>query len=99
VTKRDTTLGYTGPTSSAPSKSVTLTADLVDEYGQAVAGKKVTFTLGSQTATGTTDAAGKASAVIKLTQKPGSYPASASLAPGAARSNDASDSDTFVIGK
>jgi hypothetical protein len=48
VNKRDTTLGYTGPLSSAPSKTVTVIATLVDKYGQPVVGKKVTFQLGSQ---------------------------------------------------
>src|SRR5262249_12373183 len=33
VTKRETTLGYTGVLSSAPSKAVALSATLVDEYG------------------------------------------------------------------
>jgi hypothetical protein len=42
--------------SSAPSKTIALTADLVDEYGQAGAGKKVNFALGAQTATGRSDA-------------------------------------------
>ena len=99
VTKRDTTLGYTGPLFSSPSKTVAVTADVVDEYGQPVAGKKVTFVLGSQTATGTTDSTGKATASIKLTQKPGSYPLSATFAAGDPKYNDAADSGTFVIGK
>jgi PKD domain/Bacterial Ig-like domain (group 1) len=99
VTKRDTTLGYTGPTYSAPSKTVTLTANLVDAYGQPVAGKKVTFALGAQTATGTTDASGKATADIKLTQKPGSYALSATFPTGDAKYSNASDSGSFVIGK
>jgi PKD domain len=99
VTKRDTTLGYTGPLSSGPSKSIALAADLVDEYGQAVAGKKVTFALGAQTATATTDAAGHASVSLKLTQKSGSYPFSATFAAGDAKYNGSSDSGTFVINK
>jgi hypothetical protein len=99
VTKRDTTLGYTGPLSSAPSKTIALTADLVDEYGQAVAGKKVTFALGAQTATGTTDANGHASVSIKLTQKSGSYTVSATFAAGDAKYNGSSDPGTFVINK
>jgi hypothetical protein len=100
VTKRDTTLGYTGPLSSAPSKTVAVSATLVDEYGQAVVGKKVTFQLGSQTAVGTTDSTGKASANIKLTLKPGSYPLSATFPTGDARYNAAGDTGlTFVIGK
>ena len=81
MTKRDTTLGYTGPLSSAPSKTVTLTANARRRVRPARRGKKVTFVLGTQTATGTTDATGKASANIKLTQKPGSYALSATFPP------------------
>jgi hypothetical protein len=100
VTKRDTTLGYTGPLFSAPSKTVTLTANLVDEYGQAVSGKKVTFQLGTQSAVGTTDASGKASANIKLVLKPGSYALNASFPAGDAKYNASGDAGlTFVIGK
>jgi PKD domain len=99
VSKRDTTLGYTGPLASAPSKTVAVTATLVDEYGQPVAGKKVTFQLGSQTAVGTTDSTGKASANIKLVLKPGSYALSATFAAGDAKYNASADTGlTFVIG-
>ena len=99
VTKRDTTLGYTGSLSSSPSKIVTLTANLVDEYGQGVAGKKVTFALGAQTITGTTDASGNVSVGLKLNQKSGSYPFSATFPAGDAKYNTSADSGTFVIGK
>lgn len=99
VTKRDTTLGYTGPLFSAPSKTVAVTATLVDEYGQPVVGKKVNFQLGSQTAVGTTDATGKASANVKLTLKPGSYALSATFPAGDAKYNASGDTGlTFVIG-
>jgi PKD domain len=99
VTKRDTTLGYTGPLYSAPSKTVTVKATLVDAYGQAVAGKKVSFQLGSQTAVGTTDSSGTASADIKLTQKPGTYPLSATFATGDAKYNASGDTGlSFIIG-
>jgi hypothetical protein len=99
VTKRDTTLGYTGVLTSAPSKVIALTANLVDEYGQPVAGKKVNFVLGAQTATGTTDASGQVSVNLKLTQKSGSYAFSATFPAGDAKYNESSDSGTFVIGK
>jgi hypothetical protein len=99
VTKRETTLGYTGPLSSPPSKTIALTANLVDEYGQPVIGAKVTFVLGSQTATGTTDAGGHVSVDVKLTQKSGSYAFSATFPAGDAKYDTSSDSGTFVIGK
>jgi len=99
VTKRETTLGYTGPLFSAPSKTVTATATLVDEYDQPVVGKKVTFQLGSQTAVGTTDSTGTASANIKLTLKPGSYALGATFAAGDAKYNASGDTGlTFVVG-
>ena len=99
VTRRDTTLGYTGPLSASPSKIITLTADLVDKYGEPVVGKKVNFVLGAQTATATTDTSGHASVNLKLTQKTGSYPLSATFPTGDAKYNGSSDSATFVIGK
>ena len=99
VTKRDTTLGYTGPLSSGPSKTVTLTANLVDEYGQGVPGRKVTFVLGTQSAVGTTGANGTVSVSFKLSQKPGSYPLTATFPVGDPKYNDSADSGTFVIGK
>ena len=40
VTVRDTTLGYTGSLSSSPSKTVALSANLVDEYGQPVVARR-----------------------------------------------------------
>jgi hypothetical protein len=99
VTKRDTTLGYTGTLYSAPSKTVTLTANLVDEYGQAVSGKKVTFQLGTQSAVATTDQNGNAAGNIKLTLKPGSYTLNALFPAGDARYNNSGDvGRTFVIG-
>jgi hypothetical protein len=99
VTKRDTTLGYTGPLASSPSKKVTLTATLVDEYGEGVPGRKVTFTLGSQAAIGTTDANGQVSVNFKITQKPGSYPLGVTFPAGDPRYHDSADAGTFVIGK
>ena len=99
VTKRDATLAYTGVLSSSPAKIVPLTASLIDEYGQPVVGKKVTFVLGAQSATGTTDANGLVSVSLKLTQKSGSYPFSATFASGDAKYNAAAASATFVIGK
>jgi hypothetical protein len=99
VTKRDTTLGYTGPLASNPSKTIALTATLVDEYGEPVSGRKVDFALGTQTAVGTTDASGNASVSLKLSQKPGSYPLTATFAAGDPKYNDSADSGTFVVGK
>ena len=76
VNKDATALTYTGPTSSKPSKSLTLSAALKDDSGDPVAGKTVSFTLGdlNDSCSGTTDATGVATCTIsKLDQKPGSY--------------------------
>jgi hypothetical protein len=79
VRMRGTTLSYTGALQSLPSKYVSLSASLVDEYGQPVVGRLVTFALmaedGSvlETATATTDAAGSAATTMLVKQKPGSY--------------------------
>ncbi len=97
VTKRGTTIGYTGPLSSLPSKSVTLTASLTDGYGQAVQGRSVHFTLGAQSADATTNASGIATVTIKLSQKKGSYPLGVSFA-GDSKYVSSSSSGTFVIG-
>lgn len=100
ITKRDTTLAYTGPLKAKPSKAATLVADLVDEYGQPVVGRKVTFLLGSQTAIGTTDAAGRATVSLKLDQKPGMYSLGVTFPAGDGKYHDSADTSlTFVIGK
>ena len=78
---------------------MTLTANLVDEYGEAVAGRKVTFVLGSQSAIGTTNASGLATVSFKLNQKPGSYLLTATFPAGDPKYTDSADSGTFVIGK
>jgi len=67
-------LTYTGPASSKPSKAVTLSASLKDDEGNALAGRTVTFTLGTQGCTAVTSATGQASCTIaKLNQKSGNY--------------------------
>lgn len=98
ITKRDTTLGYTGPLSSGPSKTITLRAHLVDEYGNGVSGKQVSFTLGSQSATGTTDSSGNASVDLRLSQKPGVYTLNASFPADAKYNGSADGPRTFTIG-
>ncbi len=99
VTTRETTLRYTGLLQSAPSKTVMLTANLVDEYGQPIAGKKVTFQLGSQSAVGTTDGSGNASAKLKLVLKPGSCTPNAVFPADAKYDASADTGLTFVVGK
>src|SRR5437588_259015 len=97
VVRRTSTTTYTGLNSSTPSKNVTLTAQVVDDLGQSVAGRLVVFTLGAQTISATTNAAGIASATIKLNQKHGSYTVAASFA-GDAKYVGSNGSQTFTIG-
>jgi hypothetical protein len=99
VSKRATTTTYTGPNSSNPSKTVTLSATVVDDHGQAVAGRTVQFTLGTQSISATTNSSGVASASLKLNQKHGSYTATATFAPPATdKYTGSTNSQTFTIG-
>lgn len=98
VPKRATTLVYTGPVQSLPNKRITLTATLTDSLGQPVAGATVTFTVGSQTATGVTNGAGVATASLALNQKNGSYPLDASFAGNVKYLASSATPGTFKIG-
>lgn len=99
VAQRATTTTYTGPNKSTPSKNVTLSATVLDDHGQPVAGRTVSFTLGTQSITATTDASGVASATIKLDQKHGTYTATATFAPPATdKYTGSTNSQTFTIG-
>ncbi len=97
VVKRATTLTYTGPNTANSSKTVALSATLVDDLGQPVAGRVVQFTLGTQTISATTNSSGVAGATIKLNQKHGNYTVSASYG-GDGKYIASSDSRAFVIG-
>jgi PKD repeat protein len=98
VPKRGTTLVYTGPVQSLPNKRVTLTASLTDSLGQPVAGAAVLFTIGSQSATGITDALGIATASIALKQKNGDHALDASFAGDAKYLASAAPTGVFKIG-
>ena len=81
VAKKATSVTYTGAVTGGPNKVITLSASLVDATGKPLAGRTVNFTLGTQSASATTDANGKAATTLKLTQKNGTYTVSASFAP------------------
>lgn len=76
-----TTTSYTGAVKGAPNKAVTLSAILKDASGNGLAGRTITFTLGSQTATATTDANGLASTSLIVNQKNGNYALTATFSP------------------
>jgi PKD domain len=98
VQQRETTTTYTGPNQSNPSKDVTLSATVVDEFGQAVVGRTVSFVLGTQSISATTNSSGVAAATIKLDQKKGDYTVSATFA-GDTKYVASADSRTFTIGQ
>jgi PKD repeat protein len=99
VSKRATTTSYTGPNKSTPSKDVTLSATIVDDQGQPVAGRLVTFTLGSQSIGAMTSSSGVASATLKLNQKKGTYTVTATFAPESSdKYTGSSGGQTFTIG-
>lgn len=97
VLKRGTTTSYTGPINSNSSKTVSLTASLVDELNQPVNNGTILFTLGTQSVSAQTNASGLATATIKLSQKHGTYTVTASFA-GSDKYTLSSSSQTFTIG-
>jgi PKD domain len=79
---------YTGALSGGPNKTVTLSATLVDATGKALSGRTIVFQLGSQPAvTALTNASGVATTSIKLIQKNGKYPLTATWTPAGADAN------------
>jgi hypothetical protein len=78
---RPTALAYTGDTSADYHDPATLSAVLTDPATTLpVPGATITFTLGAQTCSGTTDITGRAACVITLNQIPGNYTVAASYA-------------------
>ena len=84
IARKATSMTYTGTLTGGPNKAVTLSAILKDATGTALAGRPVVFVLGSQQVQATTDASGIATASLKLTQKNGTYPLTATWTPAGA---------------
>lgn len=83
VVSRPTSIAYTGARAGDFHDSATLAANLVDTSVNPtapVAGVTVSFTLGSQTCTATTDASGQANCSLTFDQAPGNYTVAASFA-------------------
>jgi len=81
VASTPTTLTYTGATSEDFHDAVTLSATLTLSGTSApVAGQTITFTIGTQSCTGVTSAAGAASCTLTLNQIPSPYTVTASFA-------------------
>lgn len=101
VLTKETITTYSGPASSKPSRTVTLTASLADADGKPLAGRTVVFELGNQSATAVTDSSGLAAAAVKLRQKPGNYPLTVTYDPAGSdigRYEASRSSTTFHIG-
>jgi PKD repeat protein len=81
IARKATSVTYTGTLKGAPNKTTILSAVLKDATGTALGGRTVVFVLGSQTINATTDATGVATATLKLTQKNGTYPLTATWTP------------------
>lgn len=102
VAKKATTVMYTGALKGNPNKFVSLSAVLVDATGKALGGRTIDFQLGTQAVSAVTNVNGVATASLKLTQKTGSYPLTATWSPAdadAARYVGSAASATFKIGK
>jgi hypothetical protein len=77
-----------------------LSAALVDATGTSLAGRTIEFALGAQTASAVTDTNGIATTSLKLAQKNGAYPITATWTPTGADANRylaSADSDTFKL--
>ena len=74
VTHEETTLTYTGPTKAANGQPLTLSGLLKEDGTSPIAGRSVTFTLGTgasaQSCTGTTNASGSAACTIASVNQP-----------------------------
>jgi hypothetical protein len=99
VNQDGTDLVYGGPLSSLPSKALTLSAILTDDSGRALPGMTVTFTLGTQSCSGVTNATGVATCTIaKLVQKTGAYTLTSKYA-GNGDYLATTTNTAFVVGK
>ncbi len=99
VVQRATTTTYTGATSGDYHDSATLSGTLTDaETSSPVANETLTFTLGSESCSATTDLTGSASCTVVLTQIPGAYTVTAAFA-GDSVYGPSSDSAPFTITK
>jgi len=99
VAKRGTTLTYNGAITVQYSDVVNLSAKLVDMVsGSGVSGKTISFKIGTQSATGITDAVGVAIATLTITQAPGNYTVKSDFI-GDGSYLASSDLDNFTITK
>ncbi|AHM60526.1 autotransporter-associated beta strand repeat-containing protein [Flammeovirgaceae bacterium 311] len=97
VKNRPTELVYTLEFNKQYSDQVSLKARLTDKLtGNPLADKTISFTIGSQAVSATTDANGDALATLKISQAPGSYTVLSAFAEDAIY-QASSDRDDFII--
>jgi hypothetical protein len=99
VSAMASTITYTGGLKGAPNKATAVSAKVVDALGRPLGGYLVTFVIGSQSVTATTNASGVASTQLVLTQKPGFYPLTVSWAGDPGKYLGDSDSAQFSLNK
>jgi hypothetical protein len=99
VKKRPATLVYSGHVRGQYSDHITLTAHLRDgNTNTGLAGRQITFALGSQRASAPTDANGVATTTLRLTQAPSAYTLASTFA-GDDIYEAGSDTDPFELQK
>lgn len=94
--RTDTTILYSGDTTVVFGHTATLAATITDRSGRPFVGRSVTFTLGSQSCTATSDAAGKAMCSILVTQDPGKIALTVSV-PGDSQNLPAQFNRDFTV--
>ncbi len=96
VTRATPTLTYTGKTAAVAGAPITLSATLKRPGGAAIAGAVISFIVGGQATTATTNASGVASTISAAPATPGTYLISVAFA-GDASFNSASASKSLVV--
>ncbi len=100
VTKRGTTLSYTGDLSGTYDTAGSLGASLVDEYGQAVSGRQVSFQIGSEGPfTATTSGSGAATRAYTPGLAAGAYASTVTFAAGDPLYEGASANFSFSVAR
>lgn len=102
IARKATSVTYTGALNGGANKTIGLSAILADASGTRLGGRTVAFQLGTQSASAVTDANGVATTTLKLTQKNGIYPLTATFTPTGADAGTylaSSDAESFKLQK
>jgi len=102
VQEKATSVSYTGALNGGPNKTIGLSAILVDATGKALANRTIEFQLGAQSVPAVTNINGVATTTLKLNQKVGIYPLTATWSPAGADASHyvgSSDAESFKLQK